>query len=209
MKKIFKSLLYLILFPLLIIMLYFSIAYLFTLFPKKSALKSQKTEHISLIYSTIHTDIVFNIQDINLSLLPQFKRKQKGYLAFGWGDKETYLSTPTTNDFKLSTSLKALFLNTTSLMHVSYISNLSNYQDVKKVKLSKEQKKQLKNSIMQSFDFQKQVYQGYGREDFFYSAKGAYNLINTCNSWVGDKLRDVNVTMPYWTPFSWSVISKY
>ena len=209
MKKIFKLLIYLILFSLLIIMLYFSIAYLFTLFPKKSALKSEKTENIYLLYSTIHTDIVFNIQDINLSLLPQFKRKQRGYLAFGWGDKETYLSTPTTNDFKLSTSLKALFLNTPSLMHVSYLPTLSNYQDVKNIQLSKAQKEQLKNSIIQSFDFQKQVYQGYAKEDFFYSAKGEYNLINTCNSWVGDKLRDVNVTMPYWTPFSWSVISKY
>ena len=207
MKKIFKSLLYLTLFPLLIIMLYFSIAYLFTLFPQKAQKDElKKTENIYLLYSTIHTDIVFNIEDVNLSLLPQFKRKKRGYLAFGWGDKETYLTTPSINDFKLSTSLKALFLNTPSLMHVSYLPTLSNYKNIKKIQLSKAQKEQLKSSIMQSFDLQKQVYQGYGREDFFYSAKGAYNFINTCNSWVGDKLRDVNITIPYWTPFSWSLI---
>jgi hypothetical protein len=60
---------------------------------------------------------------------------------------------------------------------------------------------------MQSFNFKEKTYKGYGREDFFYDAKANYNFINTCNTWTGDKLRESNVTMPYWTPFVWSVTS--
>ena len=168
-------------------------------------MKQENTIH--LLYSTIHSDIVFNIKDINLSRFPEFKQK-KGYLAFGWGDKETYLSTPNIDDIKLSTSLKALFINTPSLMHVSYIHNILRYRDIKKIKLSDTQKEHLKVSIMQSFSVKKTSYKGYDKEDFFYTAKAKYNLVNTCNTWTGDQLRESNVSMAYWTPFVWSVTNS-
>jgi uncharacterized protein (TIGR02117 family) len=207
MKKIFKYLFYLILSVLSIVGLYFFVAYLFTLFPKTSNTQTARKNTIHILYSEIHSDIVFNIKDINLSKFQEFKEKKTGFLAFGWGDKETYLNTPNINDIKISTSLKALFMNTPSLMHVSYIYDISRYKSVKSIKLSDTQKKHLKNSIMQSFNFKEKTYKGYGREDFFYDAKANYNFINTCNTWTGDKLRESNVTMPYWTPFVWSVTS--
>jgi len=207
MKKIFKYLFYLILSLLSIIGLYFLIAYLFTFFPKNSSEQIRKTNIIHILYSDIHSDIVFNIRDINLSKLPEFKEKKNGYLAFGWGDKEVYLNTPEISNIQLSSSLKAFFINTASLMHVSYIPNISRYKDLKQIKLSSIQKKYLLNSIMKSFNFKGETYNGYGREDFFYDAKAKYNFINTCNTWTGDRLRESNVSMPYWTPFVWSVTS--
>jgi len=207
MKKIFKYLFYLILSLLSIIGLYFIIAYLFTLFPKNSSKQIRETNIIHILYSDIHSDIVFNIRDINLSKLPEFKEKKNGYLAFGWGDKEVYLNTPEISNIRLSSSLKAFFINTASLMHVSYIPNISRYKDLKQIKLSSIQKKYLLNSIMKSFNFKGETYNGYGREDFFYDAKAKYNFINTCNTWTGDRLRESNVSMPYWTPFVWSVTS--
>ena len=207
MKKIFKYFFYLILSLLSIIGLYFLVAYLFTFFPKNSLEQTREKNIIHILYSDIHSDIVFNIRDINLSKLPEFKEKKNGYLAFGWGDKETYLNTPNINDIKISTSLKALFINTPSLMHVSYIPNILRYKDIKQIKLSSIQKEHLKKSIMQNFSPKIKVYKGYGKEDFFYTAKGQYNFINTCNTWTGDKLRESNVSMPYWTPFVWSVTS--
>ena len=205
MKKFFKSLFSLLLFLLLLVALYFLSAYLFTLFPKTTPQKHKQEKEVYLLYSDIHSDIVFEIHDINLSKFPEFKHKKQGYLAFGWGDKETYLNTPNIADIKLSTTLKALFLNTPSLMHVSYIPNILQYQKVKTIQLSTPQYNHLKNSIMQSFNFKGERYKGYGREDFFYAAKGKYNLFQTCNSWTGDQLRDANLSMPYWTPLVWSV----
>lgn len=205
MKKIFKYFLYLILFPLLIIGLYYLIAYVFTLFPKSTSKQTKQDATVHILYSRIHTDIVFNIKDINLSNFPKFKEKESGYLTFGWGDKETYLNTPQPEDIKLSTTLKALFINTPSLMHVSYIPNIFRYKSIKTIKLSNIQKKHLKISIMRSFSSKREGSQGYGKEDFFYSANNKYNLINTCNTWSGDKLRESNVSVPYWTPFVWSL----
>jgi len=205
MKKTFKYLFYLLLFPFLVVAFYFLSAYIFTLFPKSTPQNTQQNKQIYLLYSNIHSDIVFDIHDINLSKFPEFRDKKQGYLAFGWGDKETYLNTPNIADIKLSTSLKALFLNTPSLMHVSYIRNILRYQDTKRIALSTSQYNHLKNSIMQSFNFKGEHYRGYGREDFFYEAKGAYNALHTCNSWTGDQLREANLSMPYWTPFVWSV----
>jgi uncharacterized protein (TIGR02117 family) len=208
MKKSFKYLLYLILFPLLIIGLYFSIAYIFTLFPKDISNTTVKKKNIHILYSSIHTDIVFNIKDINLSKFPKFKEKKVGYLAFGWGDKETYLNTPKLGDIKLSTTLKALFLNTPSLMHVSYIPNIFRYKNIKTIKLSNTQSNHLETSIIKNFSSKRKVYKGYEGEDFFYNAKDKYNLINTCNTWTGDKLRESNISVAYWTPFVWSIINS-
>jgi uncharacterized protein (TIGR02117 family) len=209
MKKIFNYLLYLLFSLLFIVGLYFFVAFFFTLFPKKSSIETAKKHTIYILYSKIHTDIVFNINDINLSKFSEFKEKKTGYLAFGWGDKEVYLNTPEISNIQISSSLKAFFINTPSLMHVSYIHDLSRYKSVKNIKLSKTQKGHLKKSIMKSFNFKGKTYTGYGREDFFYAAKGNYNFINTCNTWTGDKLRESNVSMPYWTPFVWSITKTF
>jgi len=190
MKKIFKYLFY------------------FILFPKYISKKTEQKHQIHILYSDIHTDIVFNIKDINLSKFPKFKKKKNGFLAFGWGDKEVYLNTPEISNIQLSSSLKAFFINTPSLMHVSYIYDISRYKSIKNIKLSDMQQEYLISSIMKNFNFKGKMYKGYGQEDFFYTAKGNYNFINTCNTWTGDKLRESNVSMPYWTPFAWSVTSS-
>ncbi|CAA6802806.1 MAG: Unknown protein [uncultured Sulfurovum sp.] len=208
MKKIANSFLFLIFFPLLSVLVYFFIAYIFTLFPQKRGeyyLKDSKEIHI--LYNEMHSDIVFNIQDLNISNFPHFENKKTGYLAFGWGDKETYLNTPNIANLKISTSLKALFMNTSALMHVSYMPNIDYFKNLKTIKLSLEQHQHLKVSILKSFNFRGKIYKGYEREDIFYTANASYNLINTCNTWSGDRLRELNISMPYWTPFSWSVVN--
>ncbi|HIP52245.1 MAG TPA: DUF2459 domain-containing protein [Campylobacterales bacterium] len=209
MKKIFKYFFYLIFSLLSIVGLYFFVAYIFIFFPKTSSKEIAAKHNIHILYSKIHSDIVFNIKDINLSRFSEFKEKTRGYIAFGWGDKEVYLNTPEISNIQISSSLKAFFINTPSLMHVSYLPNISRYKDIKQIKLSSIQKKYLLNSIIKSFNFKGETYNGYGREDFFYDAKDNYNFINTCNTWTGDRLRESNVSMPYWTPFVWSVTSPF
>ena len=205
MKKLLKYLLYFIFLILLSIGIYALTTYIFTLFPKKPINHLEQNKKIYILYNDFHSDIVFNIKELNMSKFPKFKNKKFGYLSFGWGDKETYLNTPDIKNIKISTTLKALFINSPSLMHVSYIRNIRQYKDVKTIKLSKEQQKVLKKSILNTFNFQEATYKGYGKQDIFYTAKGDYNFINTCNTWTGDKLREANVSMSYWTPISWSV----
>jgi uncharacterized protein (TIGR02117 family) len=208
-RLILKMIIKLFLFFLFFILSYFIVAYVLQYFPKKETSSSLiKNRAIYLLYSDMHTDIVFNINEINRSKFPAFQKQQKGYLTFGWGDKETYLNTPTWNDLKLSTAMKALLINTPSLMHVSYSPNVHYYKNLKKVQLTLEQYRALQRAIFKSFDFTKKHYKGYGKNDFFYTAKGSYNLFNTCNTWTGRQLREVNVSVSYWTPLSINVIDS-
>ena len=208
MKKSFTILTKLILAILLLVSFYFLLSYLLIFFPKKISTSQTKRQTIYILYNDMHTDIVFNIEEINNSYFPEFKNKKKGYLAFGWGDKATYLNTPTWDDLKTSTALKALFMNTPSVMHLSYFRDIHRYKNVKEIKLSKAQQKYLVKNILKKFVFREKAYQGYGRDDFFYDAKGSYNLVNTCNTWTGEQLREANISMSYWTPLSQNVIAS-
>ena len=202
---------FIILFLLLsILSTYVVTAYIFSTFPTKNLDSVKKEQTVYLLYNEMHSDIVFDLEDVSdlwIKNLPIVKNK-KGYIAFGWGDKETYLNTPTWDDFKVSTSLKALFINTPSLMHITYYSSLKPFtNNVKSITLNSKQKKSLTESIFKGFEFQQHSYKGYGNNDYFYDSSYKYNLINTCNTWTGKTLRDANISMSYWTPFSHNVVN--
>jgi len=208
MKSILKKIFTLLLLLLFFISLYFGIAYLLTFFPKKAPQNSLKKEKlIYLLYNPMHSEILFPIEEINLSKFPSFQNKKEGYIAFGWGDKETYLNTPTWDDLKLSTSLKALFLNTPTLLHLTYYRDIHPYQ-TKTISLTTQQQTALFNEMLKTLKEPIKKYRGYNKNDFFYDAKGSYNLWNTCNTFTGDKLRLVGVQMSYWTPLSQNVIDS-
>ena len=159
----------------------------------------------------MHSDIVINIEESKYDwqkLLPRLlENKTRGYLAFGWGDSETYLNTPTWSDLKTSTALKALFINTPSLVHVAYYRRVDRFRYIKSIKVSLSQKDEIERKILESFG-DKIVFKerGDGYNNIFYNSPYKYNLIKTCNTWTGDILRESNVTMSYWTPFSLNVI---
>ena len=209
--KTIKFILKFLLFITFIIILYFSTAYLLTFLPNKQE-KNIKTEDIYILYNTMHSDILLHTRGLNKELkrkLNSLIKKREGYLAFGWGDKETYLNTPTWNDIKILTSIKALFINTPSLMHVSFYKHINRFKYIKNIKLSKEEKEKLELSILKSFNLETdEHYQGYGRDDLFYPSIYKYNLFNTCNTWTGDQLREANVSISYWTPLSSNIIDS-
>ncbi|NEW60583.1 DUF2459 domain-containing protein [Sulfurovum sp. bin170] len=159
----------------------------------------------------MHSDIVINIEESKYNwqkLLPiLLKSEKRGYLAFGWGDSETYLNTPSWSDLKTTTALKALFINTPSLMHVTYYRRVDRFLYLKPIKVSIAQKDKIERKILESFG-DKIVFKKRGDEynHIFYNSPYRYNLIKTCNTWTGDILRESNVTMSYWTPFSFNVI---
>lgn len=195
--------------PILAFILYFSTAKLLSYFPKEATLKAQKTESIYLLYGDIHTDIVLNLDDLNRSWFEEIepiKGQSKGYLAIGWGDKESFLHPGTYDTLPLSVILKALFINTSSLLHVSYHREVQHYRNHKEIRLSKAQLMALKKQLFQEFQFDAKRYPGYYKHDYFYTASRDYNALTTCNTWTGDRLREVNLTMSYWTPFRQNVL---
>lgn len=208
--KLFKRFLWIGLALLGTILLYMFTAFCFTFFPANPAnTQINKKETIHILYDEMHSDIVLDLSKTTQKwsdLFPTLIKGKKGYLAFGWGDKETYLNTPTWDDLKTSTALKALFSNSPSLVHVSYYRSIKNFQNIKVIRLSKEQQQALEKALLKSFDFKGKTYKGYRRNDLFCTSPYSYNLINTCNTWTGDTLRDANISVSYWTPLSQNVI---
>ena len=205
MKKFLK---YLSLILFLAIISYFSLSYILIFFPKQVASTEPKDKTIYILYSPIHTDIVFNIHDLKKLNLNEFQNKKNGYLSFGWGDRGIYMSTATLSELDSLTSLKALFINTPSILHVAYYPNILRYRDIKKINLSQEQLTLLETTIFNDFHDKKEALNGFNKNDFFYEAKHAYNLFNTCNTWTGRKLREANISMSYWTPLSQNITAS-
>lgn len=207
---LFKRLVFTLLLLLSTLPLYLLIAFILTFFPaNKSDSNRDKNESIYLLYNDMHSDIVLDLKKSTqpwTKLLPTLIQKKEDYIAFGWGDKETYLNTPTWDDLKTSTAIKALFTNSPSLVHVSYYRHIQHFQNLKKIALSKEQQRVLEREILKSFDFKGEYYRGYGHNDLFYTSPYIYNMFNTCNTWTGDILRDANISVSYWTPFSQNVL---
>lgn len=206
LKKLFFAFLLL----LSAICLYFFTAFCLTFFPaNRNVFNLDKNQTIYLLYDKMHTDIVFDLTSTTqpwANLMPTLIPRQRGYIAFGWGDKETYLGRTTWDELKTTTALKALFLNTPSLMHVSYYYRIDYFKNLKTIHLSKEQQIVLEKAILKSFDFNKKSYKGYWSHDLFYSSPYQYNLCHTCNTWTGDRLRDANITISYWTPLSQNLL---
>lgn len=212
--KFLKYLLYLTLLFIALIISYIGLSYLLSIVPQQSNVSAdEKNSTIYLSYDDIHSDIIINIENTTIDwkqLLPQtVKGRKKGYLCFGWGDRDTYINTPSWDDLSLSTGLKALFINTPSLVHVKYYRDIKRYRDMQPIAISKGQQKVIEQKILESFG-EEVVFKrrGYGYRDDFYHSPYHYNLINTCNTWSGDVLRESNITMSYWTPFSLNVLES-
>jgi len=195
--------------PIFCVILYFVTAKLLMFFPSKPLTEDEKNQKIYLLYGDIHTDIVLNLKDLNplwFQNIEPIKDKKEGYLSIGWGDKESYLHPGTYDTIPMNIILKAFFLNTASLLQVRYHQKIEHYLSVKTIKLSKKQLDHLTRSLFRDFDFEAKAYKGYSKNAHFYSSPHAYNLINTCNTYTGDKLREANISMSYWTPLKDNVI---
>jgi uncharacterized protein (TIGR02117 family) len=211
--KFFKPLRYLLLSILLLALLYFLTANILSQFPKQFPIPKKPTEHIYIYYDEMHTDIIIDLHCANYpweKLLPEIiQEPYRGYLGFGWGDKRTYLTTPTWDKLQPIVALKALFVNTDSLIHINYYREIKRADNLMMIKVTQKQHQKIEKLILKSFGAKPLlVAQGYRREDAFYASIYHYNLFRTCNTWTGDILRESNITMSYWTPLSSNVITS-
>lgn len=136
------------------------------------------------------------------SLPPPSKFDPKfSHIAIGWGDRNFYTQTERWSDVTLSTAAKAFFLPTRSVLHVQpvaapYVSSRS-----MRVKLSPKQYTALCQSIQSSIaDPVPIAGESFGQQDFFYPATEKFHLFNTCNNWVGEKMKAAEIKVGRFTP---------
>lgn len=168
---------------------------------------------VYVVSSAVHADILVPIDHPACNwndLFPtediQGDAADATHMAIGWGDRGFYLETPTWNDLKASTALKALFLPSGTVLHVSRTWAPIEGPATCTVKLSDTAYAQLCHSIREVIETDssgKPIQIGgyaYGSRDAFYEARGTYHCFNTCNSWVGACLYDAGVKVPLFSP---------
>jgi len=127
------------------------------------------------------------------------------HLAFGWGDRDFYLNTPTWWDVNPLRIGKALAGGGPTVVHVERMAEPRAGNGVRALMLRPDEYRRLVGFIRASFAGGAPV-RGYGGADVFYAATGRYSAINTCNEWAGRALRTAGVRMGAWTPFTWGVM---
>ena len=98
----------------------------------------------------VHLDIILPKRDANSLLLDGIQHESyERYLAFGWGDEDFYINTPTWADLTFTNAFSAMFLKSSTLMHVTRYR--SKYSDWVEIKISENELKQLNAYLLQSF----------------------------------------------------------
>ncbi len=195
-----------------LVILYFAAATLFSFLPTHPPDKNCNPQNqVFLNTNGVHVDFILPVGYLE----PEF-RKQLGvlpltqYVAFGWGDRNFYVKTPQWSDLTFPVAFKALFLKSSTAMHVTFYP--SKIDSWKMLALCDEQLATLIDYINSSFvkdengKLVKMDFEGYNRFDTFFKARGSFSMFKTCNVWVNRGLKEAEVKTAVWTPFDFGVL---
>ena len=219
LKHLLRGIAVLIAFPLL----YFAAAFFGGVIPA-NANWEQAERGITIFVRTngVHTWVMMPAEAAGVDWRPlapaahiRDPRYAGSYMAFGYGNREFYLNTPTWADLSLPTALAAAFGRGPSLVHVEHEwrkPEPNSYQ--RPIVLSTREYHKLAAHIRSSFEFDAHgrtiplIGRGYGPADMFYEGRGLYNAYRTCNEWTGEALRAAGVRTGVWTPLSESIMLR-
>ena len=129
------------------------------------------------------------------------------HVAIGWGEHAFFLETPTWSSVRPGTIAAAAIGSDRTLMHVEHVAAPApGGPDVRAIVLRPAEYRRLAAYVQASFAPQRRAYRGYAGDDGFYTARGHYSAIHTCNAWTGDALRYAGVRIGRWTPFPVTVM---
>ena len=189
----------------------------------QASLKTEQSIAIYLWSNGVHMDFVVPTstphQDWSDVFLPSHVKdgQARSWTAIGWGDKGFYLNTPTWADLKVSTALKAISGTSQSAIHVTYYDDkdVMACQNCAKLYLSPAQYQKLIAYIKQDLKWQDakampiNTEANYGKTDAFYEARGSYFLFYTCNTWINDGLKAMDMPSALWTITDRGILHHY
>jgi uncharacterized protein (TIGR02117 family) len=174
-------------------------------------LECPKDYKIFIASNGVHLDLIIPRKNLPVELADELDLPQwVNFIAFGWGDKEFYINTPTWNDLKFDTSFRALFLDSESAIHVTWIRN--EYPGWTIIPMCDSQLHQLMEFVHGAFkqgpknDILEIEASGYSKYDKFYLAIGNFSFVQTCNNWVNRGLKAAQVKTCVWSPFDQGVL---
>lgn len=151
------------------------------------------TENLYFIRGSIHTEIVLptvSIRSIEPALVEHIDTP---LVAVGWGDKDFFGSKR-----RFLTTVKALFLPTSATLRIAPMTEvtLGELPTVETFDATDDEVSELARFIAEVGDGGA-IYKRAGNAVFF-SAKGTYFLLNTCNNWTGRALNRSGVKVAAW-----------
>ncbi len=178
--------------------------------------------HIYIQTNGVHTDVILPIKndvfDWSKTLSLQNTVSQDtvmSYAAFGWGDREFYLNTPTWADLKTKTALQAAFYLGRSIMHVTFHNQLREDKNCRKIRVSRKEYSRIVDFVNSGFNRTESgeaVFveaKPYGNNDSFYEGTGKYSLFYTCNSWTNEALKSGGQKAALWTLTDTGIFCHY
>ncbi|SEM97657.1 conserved hypothetical protein [Loktanella fryxellensis] len=168
---------------------------------------------VLLLHGPIHTDIV-------LPVTPEVRRsfaflKASGmamddpairWIVIGWGARDFYMRTATASDLAIGPVMRAI-AGDSAVIRVETGGTEWDTSQLAQVPLTAAQFTRLVGTIRDSFaDTVPLAGPGFNAFDAFYPAHGRFNLLRTCNVWVGNVLRQAGARVGIWTPFTWTLV---
>jgi uncharacterized protein (TIGR02117 family) len=193
---------------------YLIISLILTYIPTKEITRyDSKNKVLYLKSNGVHVDYILPYNSLSIKLRKLTSNESdSSYVAFGWGDRNFYLNTPTWGDLSFKTAFKALFWKSETLLHLTIYN--SKEASWKKIPISENQEKIIKNYIFQTLakrncTFNQHIVAvGYANNNLFYPAKGSYSCLYTCNSWINSGLKKAGLKTSIWTPFHFKLVQN-
>jgi len=202
-------------------LLYFAAALLLGLVPANAAWR-QAESGIAVFVRTngVHTWILMPKTNAHMDWRPFIpgghvrdpRWDAANYAAFGYGEREVYLNTPTWGDLSVRTAFWAALGGGDPLVHVEHVQEPQEDEDTRRIVLRPDEYRRLVTFVAARFrrDGQGRTMpvpgRGYRDNDIFYEANGGYSAILTCNEWTGRALRTAGVRTGLWTPLEQSIM---
>lgn len=169
----------------------------------------------------VHADLVLPASADGLSLYrlvpPEHvadPASARGWIAFGWGQREFYLETPRWADLTFENAARSIF-GGDALMHIEHLGPPEASARMRPLRLNRASYRQLVAAIADGFAVGDDggsiplVGRGYGRADGFYHATGRYHAFRTSNQWTADALARAGVRIGVWTPFAQGIMWRF
>ena len=210
-KKIAKYLCFVLVIPLV----YSIVSLISTYITVNSEDTSATKEHTVYLSSNgVHLEIIIPRSEIAPAILEGLTYTDEDlFFSFGWGDKTFYVETPTWADLTFINGFRALFVNTSTLLHVTRYNAM--HQDWAAIKMTSQQLHRMNKYVLNAFRLDQNQQKillpgiGYYKNDDFYEATGNYNCFNTCNTWVNSGLKQSEAKACLWTPYDFRLIDLY
>lgn len=174
-----------------------------------------------VVSNGVHTDLVLPIRsgriDWTTVFPPEaFPEGTRGaeFIAIGWGDREFYLHTPEWRDLTAARAFGALSGRGRTLLHVTWLRRADLGRRTWHLPLDPAGLdavvRHVTGTVAPDGSGRAVPLPGahYGRNDAFFEARGAYDLVTTCNTWTGQALRAAGVPASPWTPFAPNVVRQ-